>query len=63
MALIKCRDCGKDCSSSAARCPHCAAVKPAVGKVEYAVANVGATILAPIVLLLFGGWIFFLFAI
>jgi len=32
MALVKCRECGKDVSSEAPTCPHCGVVKPAPKK-------------------------------
>ena len=28
MAIIKCRECGKDCSNDARSCPHCGASDP-----------------------------------
>lgn len=34
MAMIKCRECGKEVSSKAAKCPHCGVSTPAVGNKE-----------------------------
>lgn len=35
MPMTKCRECGKDISSTADNCPHCGAQMPAVSSVGY----------------------------
>lgn len=32
MAMIKCKDCGKDISDNAERCPYCGAIAPITPK-------------------------------
>lgn len=51
MALIKCYECGADCTSSAKKCAACGARNPGLGKWGNRVLNLAALILAPIVLL------------
>ena len=46
MDMISCRDCGKELSRSAKRCPLCEARHPGRGKVEHGIHAVGNAVIA-----------------
>ena len=51
MELIFCRDCGKELSRSAKRCPLCEARHPGRGNVEHGIHVVGNAVIALCVIL------------
>lgn len=59
MALVPCRECGKDVSDSAPKCPHCGVVTPSLARNQrdnkFILGCVGGIFLIPI---LFLGWCF-----
>lgn len=54
MALIRCYECGGECSTSAKKCPACGSRNPGLGRWGNRLLNLMALILMPFVLLAVG---------